>query len=113
MHRRSYKPGSTTINPDSYANALAARPRARIMKTDNEHTGEILNELHKAVSSVRPAAREAAIIQFCDTHREVLMVDFKTRAALLLGVDPYTSDGERYDKKLQSNSRLVQEVEPG
>ena len=46
-HRRSYKQGSTTIDPTMYVEALAARPRARIKKSDNEYVnGESSNILH-------------------------------------------------------------------
>ena len=72
-HRRSYQKGSITIDPTMYAESLAARPRAKIKKSENEYTdelamypdaengygepktAEILNGIKDRLESVRPA----------------------------------------------------------
>ncbi len=118
-HRRSYKLGSTTLDPTMYAEALAARPRARIKKSDNEYVNdesrEILHELKMAVKSVRPAARADAMISFCDKHGiACLTVPSKTTESMLLyDLTPYNSDREHYDQIIQSNSIMVQAAEAG
>lgn len=118
-HRRSYKLGSTTIDPTMYAEALAARPRARIKKSDNEYvegeSREILHELKMAVKSVRPAAREDAMIDYCDRHGiACLPAPTKTKAsAILYDLTPFNADKEHYDKTIQSNGIMVQTAETG
>ena len=113
-HRRSYKEGSTTIDPTMYVDALAIRPRARIMKSDNEYTNEILTDLSNAVTSVRPAAREDALVRFCE-QREMacLSMPFKSKQSMLLyDLIPYDMDKELYDQTIQSNSIMVQTASP-
>lgn len=118
-HRRSYQDGSTTIDSTMYADALAARPRARIKKSDNEYidepTNEILTDLNKAVTSMRPAARVEALDDFCEHHEiSYLPIPIKTKeAAILYHLTPFNSDMERYDHAIQSNSLMVQKASPG
>lgn len=115
-HRRSYKLGSTTIDPTMYADALAARPRARIKQSDNEyteeHTAEILTEIKNAVTSARPAARDDVLTDFCDRHGiECFNIPTK-QTALLYHLASYSTDKD-YDTAIQSNSRMVQTAKTG
>ena len=114
-HRRSYKAGATTINPTMYEEALAARPRARIKQSDNEYTNEILSELNKAITSVRPAAREDVMAEFCDQYNIACLPKLtKSKQAMLLyDLSPFVADSERYDQTLQSNSIMVQKTSAG
>lgn len=118
-HRRSYKLGSTTVDPTMYAEALAARPRARIKKSDNEYveneSREILHELKMGLKSVRPAAREAATIDYFDRHEiACLPLPSKTHESMILyQITPFNQDMEHYDKTIQSNGHMVQKAETG
>lgn len=115
-HRRSYKIGSTTIDPTMYAEALAARPRARIKKSDNEYvedeSREILHELKMAIKSVRPAARADAMTDFFDKHNiACLPMPTKNKQAVLLyDLTSYSADKEHYDQIIQSNGHMVQKA---
>lgn len=118
-HRRSYKKGSTTIDPTMYAEALAARPRARIKKSDNEYvdgeSSDILHELKMGLKSVRPAARADAMTDFCDKHNIMcLPMPTKTKQAVLLyDLTSYSADKEHYDQIIQSNGIMVQTAQAG
>ena len=131
-HRRSYQKGSITIDPTMYAEALAARPRANIKKSENEYTdlamypdaengygetqnAEILKGIQDTLESVRPAARDDAFSDFCDSQGITYSkVQCKTNEAMiLLQISSYNDDKERYDKIIQSNSHVVQKAETG
>lgn len=118
-HRRSYKLGSTTIDPTMYAEALAARPRARIKQSDNEYvdgeSSDILHELKMGLKSVRPAAQADALTDFCDKRNIACMtVQGKSkRAVILYNLSSYNSDKEHYDQIIQSNGIMVQTAETG
>ena len=118
-HRRSYKLGSTTIDPTMYAEALAARPRARIKKSDNEYvedeSREILHELKMAIKSVRPAARVDAMTDFFDKH-DIACLPMPTKnkqAVLLYDLTSYSAEKEHYDQIIKSNGHMVQKAEAG
>jgi hypothetical protein len=102
-----------------YAEALAARPRARIKKSDNEYvegeSREILHELKMAIKSVRPAARAEALTDFCDKHNiTCLPMPTKTKQAVLLyDLTSYSADKEHYDQIIQSNGIMVQAAKTG
>lgn len=118
-HRRSYKQGSTTIDPTMYDEALAARPRARIKKSDNEYvdgeSSDILHDIKMALKSVRPAARAEALIDFCDKHNITCRpMPTKTKHAVLLyDLTSYSTDKDHYDETIQSNSLMVQTAKTG
>lgn len=114
-HRRSYKQGSTTIDPTMYAEALAARPRARIKKSDNEYveSSDILHDIKMALKSVRPAARADALTDFCDKHNITPMPTKTNHAVLLYNLTPFNADKEHYDETIQSNSLMVQTAQAG
>lgn len=114
-HRRSYKAGSTTIDKTMYADALAARPRARIKRSDNEYVQNdgFLTELNHAVTSVRPAARRSALVEYCESHDIRISPHQNECALLLFNMESYGNAMEDYDTRLQSNSRLVQKAKTG
>ena len=112
-HRRSYKPGSTTIDKSKYSNALAARPRACIKESDNEYTEGILTEFKEAVCSVRPAAQEEALVDFCGQHGiTCLPLPSRLESTMLLyDLLPFEADKDQYDQNIQSNGDMVQAAE--
>lgn len=120
-HRRSYKLGSTTIAPTMYAEALAARPRARIKikKSDNEYVKgenrENLHDIKMALKSVRPAAQADVLTDYCDKRNVACMtVPGKSkRAVVLYNLNSYNSDKEHYDQIIQSNGVMVQTAQAG
>ncbi len=118
-HRRSYKLGSTTIDPTMYAEALASRPRARIKKSDNEYmegeSHDILHDIKLALKSVRPAARAEALTDYCDKHGfNILPMSSKTKQSMILyNLSAYEVCKEHYDQTIQSNSRMVQTAQTG
>lgn len=118
-HRRSYKLGSTTIDPTMYAEALAARPRARIKKSDNEYVKgenrENLHDIKMALKSVRPAAQADVLTDYCDKRNVACMtVPGKSkRAVVLYNLNSYNSDKEHYDQIIQSNGVMVQTAQAG
>ena len=118
-HRRSYKQGSTTIDPTMYAEALAARPRARIKKSDNEYvdgeSSDILHDIKMALKSVRPAAQADVLTEYCDKLNIACMtVQGKSkRAVILYNLNSYNSDKDHYDQIIQSNGVMVQTAQAG
>lgn len=118
-HRRSYKTGSTTIDPTMYAEALSSRPRARIKKSDNEYvegeSHDILHDIKMALKSVRPAARVDALTDYCDKHGfNILPMSSKTKQSMILyNLSAYEVCKDHYDQTIQSNSRMVQTAQTG
>lgn len=118
-HRRSYKRHSSTIDKGQYVDALSARPRARIKESDNEYVDEtpemddFLTELNQAVTSVRPAARNEKFVDFCESRGMTVVPSPNGRSALLYGLEPYSSDKDGYDIKIQSNGGMVQAAAAG
>ena len=113
-HKRSYKRNSTTIDGSMYRDALAARPGARIMNSDNEHVPDYLTDMKKTIASVRPAARDDAIADFMDRCGLACISVPKTQFAVLLeDLTPYNTDAEYYDQSIQSNSGVVPKAKTG